>query len=722
MSLEDAGGRTFSDAWHRVAKVRAHLRRSVTARRQYFRGEPWVVLTDRFGSEWFRVSPDAYAFLCRLTPECTIDEAWNASLEADMHQALTQEEVVQLLGQLNLSNLLQYDRSNSTASLFERFSKRSAREMRALLMGFLSIKIPLLDPDRMLNALLPLIRAVYSRAGLVVYLALLALAAKFLMDDSARVFDQSAGVLSPSNLPLLYVGFLLSKTLHEFSHAAMCKRFGGEVHKLGVMLLIFAPMPYVDATSAWGFRSRAERVMVGAAGVIAELGLASLAAIFWFQTAPGTLNSLAYNVMFVASISTLVFNLNPLMRFDGYHMLVDMLDVPNLFQRSREQLRYIGERHILRLPSAQPAARTPTESVLLPLFGVLSMCYWVLLMSTIIFFIAGEYLDLGIALAFLMLFTSLVLPLFKFAKYLFTSPALGFYRPRAVAISGGIVGFAFVVLGLIPLPDHVRVDGIVEAGQSRLLHSDSDGFLAELLAQPGALVQPGQPLLRLRNDELEFDIRAVDTQLDQLLAQETHALTEAVADLQAIVRQREAVEQSRSDLLRRQQGLLVRAPIGGIWSASDLAAGRGQWLGRGAALGTIVNEGAWRFVGVLPQVASHVFQNPIVRAEVRLRGQEERNVLTLSTVVMPFEQGRLPSRALGMAGGGDVAVSPSDQNGLTSAEPFFRIESALPVNLMDGPQLVHGRVGTMRITLSNRPLLVQWERQARQYLQRKFRV
>lgn len=722
MSLEDAGGRTFSDAWHRVAKVRAHLRRSVTARRQYFRGEAWVVLTDRFGSEWFRVSPDAYAFLCRLTPECTIDEAWNASLEADMHQALTQEEVVQLLGQLNLSNLLQYDRSNSTASLFERFSKRSAREMRALLMGFLSIKIPLLDPDRMLNALLPLIRAVYSRAGLVVYLALLALAAKFLMDDSARVFDQSAGVLSPSNLPLLYVGFLLSKTLHEFSHAAMCKRFGGEVHKLGVMLLIFAPMPYVDATSAWGFRSRAERVMVGAAGVIAELGLASLAAIFWFQTAPGTLNSLAYNVMFVASISTLVFNLNPLMRFDGYHMLVDMLDVPNLFQRSREQLRYIGERHILRLPSAQPAARTPTESVLLPLFGVLSMCYWVLLMSTIIFFIAGEYLDLGIALAFLMLFTSLVLPLFKFAKYLFTSPALGFYRPRAVAISGGIVGFAFVVLGLIPLPDHVRVDGIVEAGQSRLLHSDSDGFLAELLAQPGALVQPGQPLLRLRNDELEFDIRAVDTQLDQLLAQETHALTEAVADLQAIVRQREAVEQSRSDLLRRQQGLLVRAPIGGIWSASDLAAGRGQWLGRGAALGTIVNEGAWRFVGVLPQVASHVFQNPIVRAEVRLRGQEERNVLTLSTVVMPFEQGRLPSRALGMAGGGDVAVSPSDQNGLTSAEPFFRIESALPVNLIDGPQLVHGRVGTMRITLSNRPLLVQWERQARQYLQRKFRV
>ena len=722
MSLEDAGGRTFSESWHRVAHVRAHLRRSVTAQRQYFRGEAWVVLSDRFGSDWFRVSPDAYNFLCRLSPERTIDEAWNESLEADSRLSLTQEEVVQLLGQLNLANLLQYDRSDSSASLFERFSKRSAQELRALLMGFLSIKIPVLDPDRWLERALPLIRMIYSRAGLMVYLLLLALGAKFLMDDSARLFDQSAGVLSPSNLPLLYLGFLLSKTLHEFSHAAMCKRFGGEVHKLGIMLLIFAPMPYVDATSAWGFRSRAERVLVGAAGVIAELALAALAAIFWSQTAPGTLNSLAYNVMFVASVSTVVFNLNPLMRFDGYHMLVDLLDVPNLFQRSREQLRYIGERHILGLPFAQPAARTPTESVLLPLFGVLSMGYWILLMSTIIFFIAGEYLDLGIALALLMVFTSLVLPLFKFAKYLVTSPALGFYRPRAIAISGAVVAVAFGVFGLIPVPDHVRVNGVVEASQSRQLHSDSDGFLAELLAQPGTLVQPGQALLRLRNDELAFDIRSVDMQLEQLLAQETLALTEAVADLQAIARQREAVEQTRAELLRRQEALLVRTPVGGIWSASDLDAGRGQWLGRGAVLGTIVHEGAWRFVAVLPQVASHVFQDPIVTTEVRLRGQEEHNIRTLSTVVMPFEQGHLPSRALGMAGGGDVAVSSSDPNGLTSAEPFFRIESVLPADLSDGPQLLHGRVGTMRITLANRPLLVQWERQARQYLQRKFRV
>lgn len=722
MSLENAGGRTFSDAWHRVAHVRAHLRRSVTAQRQYFRGEAWVILTDRFGSDWFRVSPDAYSFLCRLSPQRTIDEAWNESLEADPRLALTQEEVVQLLGQLNLSNLLQYDRSDSAASLFVRFSKRSAQEMRAMLMGFLSIKIPVLDPDRMLEAALPLIRIVYSRQGLMVYLLLLILGAKFLMDDPVRLFDQSAGLLSPSNLPLLYVGFLLSKTLHEFSHAALCKRFGGEVHKLGVMLLIFAPMPYVDATSAWGFRARSERALVGAAGVLAELALAAVAAIFWSHTAPGTLNALAYNIMFVASVSTLVFNLNPLMRFDGYHILVDLLDVPNLFQRSREQLRYIGEKHILGLPSAQPAARSGTESVLLPVFGVLSMGYWVLLMSTIIFFIAGEYLDLGIALAFLLLFTALVLPLFKFVKYLLTNPALGYHRPRAIAISGGMLVAAFVVLGLIPVSDHVRVNGVVEADQSRQLHSDSEGFLDELLAQPGALVQAGQPLLRLRNDELDFDIRSVDMQLDQLLAEETHALSAAVADLQAIARQREAVEQTRNDLLRRQQGLLVHSPMTGIWSASELDASRGQWLGRGAALGTLVNEGAWRFVAVLPQVGSHVFQDTIVRTEVRLRGQEDINVATLKTLVLPFEQGHLPSRALGMAGGGDVAVSPSDPNGLTSAEPFFRIESALPVDLAGGPQLLHGRIGTMRITLSKRPLLVQWERQARQYLQRKFRV
>lgn len=722
MSLEQASSRTFSDAWHRVAGVRVHLRSSVQGHRQFFRGEAWVVLRDKFSNEWFRVSPDAYAFLCRLDGSKSLDEVWNEALTADAQRALTQEEVVQLLGQLNLSNLLQYDRGDAANSQFERFTKRRTRELQAMLMGFLSIKIPLWDPDRFLNHWVRLIHALYSPAGLLAYALLLALGGKALMDESRHLFDQSAGLLAPANLGLLYVGFLISKLLHEMSHAAACKRFGGEVHKLGVMLLIFAPMPYVDATSAWGFRHRRERLLVGLAGVLAELALAAVAALIWAHTAPGTLNALAYNVMFVASVSTLVFNLNPLLRFDGYHIAVDLFDMPNLYQRSREQLRYLGEMYLLRLPHAQPVARTSTEAVLLPLYGVSSILYWMLLMSTIIFFIAGEYLDLGVALALMMFFTSVVLPLYKFIQYLSTNPQLGYHRGRAIAVSVGSSVLALGILFGIPLPDQVRVTGIVEARQSRELHAESEGFFVDLLVRPGSHVQAGQALLRLENPLLAFDILATQMQLEQIQAQEIQALSRSLADLAALARQREAVEKSLADLQRREQALLVKAPIDGIWSASELDASRGQWLGRGAAMGTVLNPDTWRFVAVLPQVGSHIFDDQIKLTEVRLKGQEGVNLKAEKTTVLPFEQGQLPSRALGMPGGGDLAVLPSDPQGLTAAEPFFRIEAALPALPPEDLLLVHGRIGTMRLTLSNRPLGLQWERRLRQFFQRRFRV
>lgn len=722
MSLEQAASKTYSDAWHRVATVRAELRHSVTAHRQFFRGEPWVILRDRFSSDWYRVSPQAYDFLCRLSLQQTIAQVWEACLVADPHGTLTQEEVVQLIGQMNLSNLISVDRGALAESLFERFSKRVSAERKALVLGFLSIKLPLLDPDRWLEQARKPIGWIFSPLGAVMYSLLLLLGGKALMDNADRLFDQTSALLAPSNLGLLYVGFLIAKLLHELGHAALCKRFGGEVHKLGVMFLIFAPMPYVDATSAWGLRNRTERVLVGLGGVLVELGVAAMAALIWAHSAPGTVHALAYNIMLVASVSTLVFNLNPLLRFDGYHLLVDLLDVPNLFQRSREQLRYLGERYFLRLPHAQGAARTPTEAWLLPLYGLASIGYWLALMSTIVVFVAGQYLELGILLAFVLVFTSILLPIGKFLLYLTNDARLGPYRARAVSLTATAGVSLMVLLTLVPMPDRLRVPGVLEAERSRALHSETDGFFVELLARPGEFVQKNQPLLRLSNLDLEREIEAAQMRRQELMSQEIRAISKGMVDYAPLARQRQALEENLSQLLERQEALLVRAPIEGVWSASELAHTRGQWMARGASLGTLVQGGGWRFVAVLPQIGSHVFDGEVQQAEVRLRGEESMNVLARQAQVMPFEQGILPSRALGMAGGGAIAVSPSDPNGLTATEPFFRVEARIEPDAESTPALFHGRTGVMRITLSSRPLLSQWERELRQFLQRRFRV
>ncbi len=723
MSMDQASGRTYSDAWHRVAGVRACLRSSVRAHRQTFRGQNWVVLRDSLSSDFFRVTADAYAFVSRLGTDRTIDEVWNELMEAEPEVALTQEEVVQLLGQLHLSNLLQFDRGAAAASLFERYRERRGREIKALILGFLAIKVPLIDPDRALDRSMPLIRLIFGPVGALCYLVLLVLGVKALMDESHRLFDQSAGLLAPGNLGLLYVGLVLAKLVHEFGHAAACKRYGGEVHKMGVMLLLFAPLPYMDATASWGFRSRFHRMLVGASGVLAEFAVAAVAALVWANSAPGVINSLAYNVIFVASVSTLLFNLNPLMRFDGYHMLVDGLDVPNLFQRSREQLKYLGERFALGVKNAEPAARTRKEAWLLPTYGVVSLVYWLMLMSTIIFFIAEQYLEVGIALAWIVFFTAIVLPLLKFAKYLVSSPRLQHQRLRAVTSTAVIGGLAFALLAGVPMPERVRVKGVLQASDFRELYSESGGTLVQVLVRPGSWVKAGQPLARLDNPELDHEIRAARRQREQLLAQELQAVTMAVANLQPLVRQRQAVEEKIAQLLQQQKQLVVLAPIEGIWSASELEASRGQWIGRGASLGTVVDDRSWRFVAVLPQVSTHLFEAGVVYSEIRIRGQQEFNVRSARTEIMPFEQGQLPSAALGMAGGGEIAVQSGDTKGLAAAEPFFRIHAQLPpLEQAQALRRLHGRLGTMRITLPDSPLLVQWERGARQFLQRKFRI
>jgi putative peptide zinc metalloprotease protein len=387
-------------------------------------------------------------------------------------------------------------------------------------------------------------------------------------------------------------------------------------------------------------------------------------------------------------------------------------------------LRFLAELFLFRLPHAQGAARTPTEAWLLPLYGVASILYWLALMSTIVVFVAGQYLELGILLAFVLIFTSVLMPLGKFLIYITHSPRLGAYRARAVTVSSAAVGGLLVVLTLVPMPDRVRVPGVLEAEHSRALHSEADGFFVELLARPGGRVSQDQPLLQLSNRDLDREIEAARMRRDELIAQEIRSISKGAVDYAPLARQRQAVDENLAQLLARQEALLVRAPIAGLWSASELDHTRGQWIARGASLGAIVQEGGWRFVAVLPQIGSHVFDGELQLAEVRLRGEEGVNMRSRQTRVMPFEQGTLPSRALGMAGGGAIAVSPSDPNGLTAAEPFFRVEARLePEADADAmPALLHGRTGVMRMTLSSQPLLWQWERELRQFLQRRFRV
>lgn len=721
--MAGTGSATFSESWYRVAKQHLSLRVGVVTRRQNYRGERWVVLENPYSNQYFRLRPEAYEFVVRLRPDRTVEEVWQECIELHPDTAPGQEAVIQLLSQLYFSNLLQYGNATDASQLFERFKKRRQREVGSQFLNIMFMRFPLLDPDRFLVRTLPVVGKFISKFGAVLWLIVVGLGIKAVADHAETLWGETQGVLSPANLPLLYLALIFVKTLHEFGHAYFCRKWGGEVHVMGIMLMIFTPVPYVDATSSWGFRSKWKRVMVGAAGMIVEIFVAAIAAMVWANTAPGPVHSIAHNIMFVASVSTLIFNINPLLRFDGYYMLSDLLEVPNLHQRSTQQMKHLFEHYLFGVQRSQSPARTKGGAWGYSLFGFSSAIYRVIVFSGILLAIADRFLIIGILMAVICLISWVTVPIIKLFRYLASSPRLDRVRPRAIAVSSAIALLLLVVLQLIPFPNHFRAPGIVRAKERTELASESGGFVEAILVKPGTPIKKGQELLRLRNDELREELAHTIARSDELEARILKATKAESADLKPLHQSRIAVDDRLAKLRKDVDKLTIRAAHDGIWVAPGIHDYVGKWITRGASLGLLINPSSFEFVAtVLQEDADAIFTNPRPSAEIRLAGQagEVFEIPQGTWRDIPGEQIILPSLALGWRGGGDVAVDLGDEQGNKAAEPYFKVIASLPPS--SDIMLFDGSSGKIRFDLESEPLLSGWLRRLWQLIQKRYQM
>jgi len=712
---------TFSESWFRIANQRISLRPHVEVRRQRFRGERWFVLEDPFNNQFFRVRPVAWGFLARLTPDRTVESVWEECFEERPDEAPGQEEVIRLLAQLYSANLLHSSLAPDTAKLFERYRKRKQRETRAYLKNIMFARIPLFDPDDFLKRIMPLAKLCFSWFGAIVWMAVVIGALKVAVDRFGDLKTQGQGILATGNLVWLYVSLVLIKTLHEFGHSAACRRFGGEVHTMGIMFLLFTPIPYMDATSSWAFRSRWQRALVGAAGMIVEVFIAAIATYVWANTGQGVLNSIAYNMMFIASVSTVLFNANPLLRFDGYYILSDLLDIPNLHQRGTALLRHLWESRVFGIKDTHNPARTRRETVWLTIFSICSNIYRVFVFSAILLFVADRFLILGVLMAVVCLISWVLIPAGKLVVYLASSPKLERTRPRALMISAGLIAALILVLDVIPFPHRFRAPGVVQAVQHTVIVPATNGILAEILTPNGSKVEAGQPLFRFENTELEIQIRSAEAELAQSRALELRALERQTADLQPIATRTRAVEELLAMLRDRRDSLLLKAPHAGDWIAPDLDDLAGSWVVRGTPVGEVVNTDGIYFAAIVSQdEASRLFTDEIGEAFVRLKGQAGEEVSVSSRLIVPAERQNLPSAALGWRGGGEVAVDTQDNSGVKASEPFFEVRATL----VPKPEvaLLQGRSGIVRFELPSEPLVRRWIRKLRQVLQNRYGI
>jgi putative peptide zinc metalloprotease protein len=722
---------TFHESWYRVAQLRPRLLSSVQVHRQHFRGQIWYVLENPANNEFSRLSADAYRFVGLLDGRRTVAEAWRICNEQLGDRAPTQGEVIQLLGQLYGSNLLYAELAPDTETLFNRYRTRIKRQIQGFLSNLLFIRIPLLDPDHILELWVGAVGWLFGWIGLILWLALVATGLSFVIGNLRELIHQSSDVLAPENIILLYVSIVIIKVCHEFGHAFACKRFGrlsgtgGQVHVMGVMFLVFVPLPYVDTSSAWAFRKKWHRAVVGMSGVIVELAGAAVAAIIWANTSTGTLHIIAYNVIFVASVSTLVFNGNPLLRFDAYYVLSDLAEIPNLAQRSRNYLSYLVRKHAWRLQGVLNPAHSVGERIWFVLYGILSIAYRTYISIRILLFLNNrlpeELFILVPLFAFFAIIAWVFVPIGKFIRYLATSGELTKTRGRAVASTLGTLALMITCLGILRMPDHCRVEGIVEPVDLAVVHAESDGFITEFLLSDQHVSTDRSTLIKAVNPALQAERKILTAELRRLQIKQRVAQIQEIAAAQILAEQIQALQEKILRVDFQLSSLHLKPVLSGTWVSPGIEKFKGIYLRRGEQIGLVAGLDDVRIRATAGQnLAAILVEQAYERLEIRVKGRPDVMLTGEIEAIFPAGQDILPSEALGYAVGGSMPTIVQDPTGVRTAEKFFEIRiRPIPdstVRLLSGQRVV------ARIRLPSKPLASQWYRSARQLFQRRFHI
>ncbi len=714
---------TFSESWYRVAELRPRLRSGVGVHRQHYRGEPWHILEDPATGRYSRLNDNAYRFVGLLDGRTTVARAWETVGEALGDDAPTQPEVVSLLGQLAGAGLLHTEQAGDAEALFRAHRKRVGREWRGRAASFLFARFPLWDPDRFLSRWEPVFGWLFSRWGLVVWLIVMGGGLVSLAGRWDELGASAAGALAPENWALLYLAFGATKLLHELGHGMACKRLArregaaGEVHTLGLMLLVLAPVPYVDASSAWTLKSKWGRIAIAAAGMYVELAVAAVAAIVWARTGAGTpVNALAYNVMFIAGVSTALFNANPLLRYDGYYILSDLLELPNLQQRSVQQVQHVVKRLVWGVERSLSPARTAGEAWLLGVYGIASVAYRLVLTAMIVWLLAGRFFVIGMALAVAAAVLFFVMPAGKLVKYLATSPDLSRVRGRAVWTTAIAIGAVGVVIGVVPAPDRVRVQGVVEPERAVAVYAAVDGFV-ERVVDCERVVRAGEDVvMEAASADLEAELASRQAERDEIEARWRWAIVEDPVTA-AIERERLAAAEERvADARERTRVLRITAPIDGLWVPDDAERLRGAFASRGMRIGTVISPDAMIVRAVAPQGVAALIGDGSHAVEMRARSRPGTVIGGVSEPIRERARRDLPSAALGAGAGGGVLTDATDERGLRAAETFFEVR----ITPDDAAGLRPGQRVVVRFELESRPLVQQAARWVGRLVQKRF--
>lgn len=711
----------LSNSWYRVAALQPRLRAHARLHRMRYRGELWYLLQDPVSSRVHRFTPAARFVIAAMNGNRTVQQIWELANRQLGEDAPTQDEVIRLLGQLHGADLLQSDVSPDVTELFERGQQQERATRRRSWMNPMAWRLHLYDPDRFLNAVRPVIDVLWGRWGAILWL-LVVLPVVFLLPThwGELTGNFSDRVLGAENLMLLWLVFPLIKALHEFGHAAACKRGGGEVHDVGIVLLVLVPVPYVEASASTVFRSKWQRAVVAASGMLVELFIAAIAFYLWLLLEPSLLRSVMFNVMFIAGVSTILFNGNPLLRYDAYYILADVVELPNLASRATRYWAYLFDRYAFGLKDADPPEQGARVRTWLAGYGVLSTAYRIFVTFAIALFIAQQFFFIGVVLALWAVATMMVMPLAKGVRHLAAAP-LRPRRTQVLGVTGGALALLLALLFAVPAPFRTVLEGVAWLPQSALVRAGQEGFVEQVVVRPGSRVEPGDLLVQVRNPALEAAVRLVRTKVAELEAMYLAHLhsdrARAAIALEQLQAERAALATAEAKLAQ----LSIRAGSGGtfvIARADDLP---GRFHRQGDLIGYVIDQPRPIARVVAPQEAADVVRSAVTRVEVRMAHAPDRVLPARVEREVPAGEEYLPSRALATDGGGNMAIDARDARGARTLERTFQFDVAVDAAAGTVP-LYFGERVHVRFEHPEEPIGLQWLRTARRLFLSQFHV
>lgn len=672
----------FSPSWYRVAGVTPRLRGHVRLHRHVYRRRTWWVLQDLSTGQIQRFTPEAHALIGLMDGTRSVQEIWELASERLGDDAPSQDEMIRLLGQLHAADALQSDVPPDARELLDRHRKREQKQWQSRLLSPFAIQIPLVDPEAFLVRVEPWLRPLFGIGGLLLWLAVVLPAVVLAGVNFGELSDGvMQRALEPQNLFLVWLAFPVLKILHELGHAFATKTFGGEVHDMGVILLVLTPVPYVDASAASAFRQKRHRMLVGAAGMIVELFVAALALYVWLAVEPGAVRTLAWNVVLVGSISTVLFNANPLLRYDGYYIFADWLEIPNLRLRANAYLQWLVDRYAFGLRHATAPDATGAERAWFAFYAVASFVYRTLVVFAILLLVLSKWFFVGAILAGVGSVAWIGRPVAKGLRALFVGAKLRPVRRRAILVCAGALVLILVVAAVLPMPLRTRSEGIVWIPEEAFVRAREEGFVARVVATPGSPVAKGDLLIELEDPVLAAEVAVAGAYVRELEAQRAAQQwvdrTEAALLEEQVLFARDRLSNARA----RASELEIRAGAEGTLVLPRAADLPGRFVKRGELLGHVIDLDMLTVRTIVSQDDAGLVQHRTERVEVRLAEAVPEVRSALLVRVVPGASAELPSVALGATGGGEVATDPRDEHGVRALQRSFQVDLELPSRL-----------------------------------------